>query len=315
MHTSQRGFTPIIILIVLAVLAASGSGFIMYRTLHSKNNFTQSQISVPDNVKKQHDNEIHLNSENETIKILPGQGNIILADGESRIKFGSFGRPDSVPDIVFGENYSRYIHKINFLPLKVGKGVSFYNKGYIFTLKNLKCDTKIEHSDVSVSVVSSCDVYIASIKADARALPIISHEVEFNISTGFDRRVGDQNSALVYVKVPNFSISAVDIGEFNEKVLIMQGSETSPSDSPVHITVITAFGIDTIQYYPKDIFQKQTKKTTIGPLEVKSEVKDFNCSIVNLRGYKSIRNCKEPIIKLSIIGIDNSPHLVKLINY
>ncbi len=120
-----------------------------------------NQTNTTSTTPKKTENQI--TSNDETIKVLPGQSNIILADGESRILFGNSGSEMSVPDIVFGKNYSlNDIHKINYLPIR--EELSFYNKGYFITLKNLGCNKETRFTDVPEIWVTDCSVNVSSKK-------------------------------------------------------------------------------------------------------------------------------------------------------
>lgn len=255
--------------------------------------------------------ENQITSSNKTIKVLPGQSNIVLADGESRILFGNSGSEMSVPDIVFGKKYSlNDIHKINYLPIR--KELSFYSKGYLITLKNLGCNKETRFTDVPEIWVTDCSINVSSKKAEAPLLQIKSTAKEINTNSLFKSPIS--NEPLVYVIAPRLSLMNWTTGQLKGKIGLESGSMTSYStDTPWDMSFITAYGIDTIRYSAEEIFNKQSKRINIGPLQVDSEITSFNCRVI----YKGTdggetQQCDDIIVKLTFASTSGT---VKLVNY
>jgi hypothetical protein len=247
----------------------------------------------------------------ETIKVLPGQSNIILADGESRILFGHSGSEMSVPDVVFEKNYSlNDIHKINYLPIR--KELSFYSKGYFITLKNLGCNKETRFTDVPEIWVTDCSINVSSKKVETPILQIKSVVKEINTNSLFKSAIS--NEPLIYVITPRLSLMHWTTGQLKGKIGLESGSMTSYStDTPWDMSFITAYGIDTIRYSAEEIFSKQSKKINVGPLQVNSEITSFNCRVI----YKGAdggetQQCDDIIVKLTFAGGSGA---VKLVNY
>lgn len=300
------------LLIILLAIVAVGIAVFFYSTQNNipspslpQTNQTNTNPTTP----KKTENK--LTSSDETIKVLPGQSNIILADGESRILFGNSGSETSVPDVVFGQNYSlNDIHKINYLPIR--KELSFYNKGYFITLKNLGCNKEKRFTDVPEIWVTDCSINVLSKKAEAPILQIKSAVKEVNTNALFKSAIS--NEPLVYVITPRLSLMHWTTGQLKGKIGLESGLMTSYSiDTPWDISFITAYGIDTIRYSAEEIFNKQSKRISVGPLEVNSEITSFNCRVI----YKGAdggetQQCDDIIVKLTLAGASGT---VKLVNY
>ena len=269
---------------------------------------TNQTNTIPTTPKK---TENQITSSNETIKVLPGQSNIVLADGESRILFGNSGSEMSVPDIVFGKNYSlNDIHKINYLPIR--KELSFYSKGYFITLKNLGCNKETRFTDVPEIWVTDCSINVSSKKAEAPTLQVKSVVKEINPNSLFKSAIS--NEPLVYVVASRLSLMHWTTGQLKGKIGLESGSMTSYStDTPWDMSFITAYGIDTIRYSAEDIFNTQSKKINIGPLQVDTEITSFYCRVI----YKGTdggetQQCDDIVVKLTLAGDSGA---IKLVNY
>ncbi len=103
-------------------------------------------------------------------------------------------------------------------------------------------------------------------------------------------------------------------GQLKGKIGLESGSMTSYStDTPWDMSFITAYGIDTIRYSAEEIFNKQSKKINVGPLQIDSEIMSFNCRVI----YKGTdggetQQCDDIIVKLTLAGGSGA---VKLVNY
>ena len=258
--------------------------------------------------------ETQITFANETVKVLPdqtGQGNILLVDGESRILFGNSGSEKSVPDVVFGDHYSlNDIHKINYLPIR--KKIGFYSKGYFITLKNLGCNTETRFTDVPEVWVTDCSINISSKKTEAPVLQIKPFTKDINTNSGFNAVISGE--PLIYGVVPRLSLMHWTTGQLKGKIGLESGSMTSYSiDTPWDVSLITAYGIETIRYTAEEIFNKQSKNVTVGPMQVKSEIKSFNCRVI-YRGADGgeTQQCDDIIITLTFSGTNG---IIKLNSY
>src|SRR3989344_28776 len=300
-----------ILLITFLIIVVAGIVF-FYSTqnnIPSPNSPQTNQTNTIPATPQKTENQI--TSSNETIKVLPGQSNIVLADGESRILFGNSGSEMSVPDIVFGKNYSlNDIHKINYLPIR--KELSFYSKGYFITIKNLGCNKETRFTDVPEIWVTDCSINVSSKKAEAPTLQVKSVVKEINTNSLFKSAIS--NEPLVYVVASRLSFMHWTTGQLKGKIGLESGSMTSYStDTPWDMSFITAYGIDTIRYSAEDIFNTQSKKINIGPLQVDTEITSFYCRVI----YKGTdggetQQCDDIVVKLTLAGDSGA---IKLVNY
>ncbi|MFC1727072.1 hypothetical protein ACFL0Y_00950 [Patescibacteria group bacterium] len=219
----------------------------------------------------------------QTIKVIPGlaqEKQHLLADGETRILFGSGGSSKAVPDIVFGQNYSlNDIHNINHLPIR--NGVSFYNNGYFITLKNQGCNTETRFTDVPEVWVTDCTIQVTSGQEEALTKKLEPFNRAFNANTSFSGAITQPESPLIYLTMPKLSIQNFSTPQSSENVSLQAGSMTSYSTSTAwDIQIISSYGIETIRYTAQEVWDKETKQVTTGPLTSVSKIDNLDCKVI-----------------------------------
>ncbi len=252
-----------------------------------------------------------------TITVKPGQTDLTLVDGDTRILFGNSGSSNAVPDVVFGDRYSlNDIHKVNYLPIR--KEVSFYNNGYFITLKNLGCKTETGFTDVSEVWVTECSIQTKSKQEQAPLKPFTSFGKEINTSTLFNGSVTNTpNNLLIYLIMPRLSIQNFSTKLLSENVSLESGSMTSYSaDTPWDIRLVTGYGIDTIRYTAQEIWNKESKEITIGSLKVTTTIKHLDCKVIytGTTGEQTQR-CNNILVDFSFTQEANNQTPVKLVSY
>ena len=76
---------------------------------------------------------------------------------------------------------------------------------------------------------------------------------------------------------------------------------------------ITAFGIDTIRYTAEEVWNKESKSIVVGPLNVNSQIINYNCRVI----YKGddggeTKRCDDIITFLSFTGQTNETYPIKI---
>lgn len=247
-----------------------------------------------------------------TLVIKPGE-NYRLADDETTIQFGG----STIPDLVFGEHYSlNDIHKIN--SLAINNEVSFYNKGYYFQFRKTGCNTKTVFTDVPEVHVTDCSLQYVGNQATAPIKGLKSFSKQFNLRDSNDSSLTNTPSEpLVYVAFPRASLQNYSTKQLSSRVSLETGSMTSYSaDTPWDIQIISSYGIDTLRFTAEEIWNKQSKTSTIGALNVKAEVKDYTCKLL-FRGNngEQTEQCDDIIVELQISDSGSDLVPIKLETY
>lgn len=252
-----------------------------------------------------------------TIIVKPGQTDLTLIDGETKILFGNSGSSTAVPDVVFGNQYSlNDIHNINYLPIR--KELSFYNKGYFIALKNLGCKTETRFTDVPEVWVTECSIQITSRQEAAPLKSITPFSKELNTRTSYNASVHSQaDGLLIYVTMPKLSIQNFSTKLLSENVALESGSMTSYSaDTPWDVRIVTGYGIDTIRYTAQGIWNKESKEITIGSLKVKTMIKSLDCKIIYTGSNgEQTQRCDDILVDFSFTQEATSQIPVRLVSY
>lgn len=244
----------------------------------------------------------------EVIKTLPDES-IVLADGETRIRLSFYGGY-GVPDVIFGESYIfNDIHRINYLAIR--GTVSFYRNGYFFQLENKGCNTEDRFTDVRETWVTDCSIQILSERASPPEVKIFPFSQELTANASVNEVINIE--PFVRVIIPKLSLWRFSDRECcNARV----GSATSfDLDQMWDIRFITAFGIETIRYSPKEVGEKQAKELQIGPLQVKSTITGYECRVIYKSEALETEQCDDITLNLSIAGVDDKPHPIQIQSY
>lgn len=220
-----------------------------------------------------------LSAGEETINIKPG-GIFILADGVSNVHFNG-GSENAVPNIIFNKNYSlNDIHEINYVDIR--KEISFYNEGYFYKLTNVGCNKARKFDiDVVITVVTDCNLRIDTKKESAPLKQMSSFSKILHTTQSFTGQVSSPNEILIYVMMPKLSLQNYSTQFSSENVNLQAGSMTSYSPSSFwDVTFVTGYGIETIRYTAEELWNKESKEVSVGPLQIKSKIQDFSCSII-----------------------------------
>lgn len=251
------------------------------------------------------------------ITVKPGQTDLTLIDGDTKILFGNSGSSTAVPDVVFGNQYSlNDIHNINYLPIR--KEVSFYNKGYFIALKNLGCKTETRFTDVPEVWVTECSLQITSGQAEAPLKSITPFSKELNTRTSYNASVNSQaDGLLIYVTMPKLSIQNFATKLLAENVALESGSMTSYSaDTPWDIRIVTGYGIDTIRYTAQEIWNQESKEVVIGSLRVKTTIKNLDCRVIYTGSNgEQTQRCDDILVDFSFSQDVGNQLPIKLVSY
>lgn len=238
-----------------------------------------SQLTTKSVAKPTEASEPTISLGTQTLKVIPGQtspGEYTLADGETTILFGS----NSVPDLVFGKYYSlNDIHNINYLPIR--DEVSFYNKGFLISLKNQGCKTENRFTDVPEVWVTDCSIQVTSIKENAPTKQLDAFNRAFVTNVSYSGVITQTDNPLIYITVPKLSIQNFSTPHSSENVSLETNSMTSYSTSTFwDIQIVTSFGIETIRYSAQEVWDKETKEVVIGPLTSVSTINSLDCKVI-----------------------------------
>lgn len=283
-HNIVKTFIALLVLLGL-LIAGIALNWNFFRPLFI-NQVTISQSTQPSSQKESKPTDTSnptVSLGTQTIKVVPGltkDKQFLLPDGESRITFGNTGRPDSVPDLVFGNNkVLNDIHSINYLPVR--NDVSFYNNGYFIELKNLGCNTETRFTDVPEVWVTDCSVQVTSKQEEAPVRNLEPFTKTISTTESFNNRINsDLNTPFIYVAMPELKVQNFSTPFSSENVSLSSGTPPNRSTSFWDISVITSYGTETIRYTAQEIWDKETKQVVTGPLTAVSTIDNLDCKVI-----------------------------------
>lgn len=207
------------------------------------------------------------------------------------------------------------IHAINYLDVR--KEIAFYNGGYFYKLTNLGCNKAQKFDiDVVITVVTDCNLRIATKKESAPIQQLTFFSKVLHTTQAFTGRVSPTNELLIYVMMPKLSLQNYSTQFSSENINLQAGSMTSYSPSSFwDITFVTVYGIETIRYTAEELWNKESKEVSVGPLQIKSKIQEFSCSVI----YKGpngevTQRCDDIPVELSFNQIEQQIP-VKILTY
>ncbi|MDZ7586555.1 MAG: hypothetical protein U0946_02265, partial [Patescibacteria group bacterium] len=138
----------------------------------------------------------------------------------------------------------------------------------------------------------------------------------FHTTQPFTGQISSANELLIYIMLPKLSLQNYSTKFSSENVNLQAGSMTSYSSSSFwDITFITGYGIETIRYTAEELWNKESKKISVGPLHLTSKILDFSCSVI-YRGVngEETQRCDDIPVELSLDQIGQQIP-IKILSY
>jgi len=88
------------------------------------------------------------------------------------------------------------------------------------------------------------------------------------------------------------------------------------ADTPWDVKVISGYGIDTIRYTAQEIWNKENKEITIGPLKINTAIKSLDCrAIYTGNNGEQLHRCYDIIVEFSFAQDEGGKMPIKLNSY